>query len=218
VPGVDGETVAVTAVRVEPSFDRSSLRGDVATLLLERAVDARSWPILASEDGAALDGAQLRLVGFGRDSLDDLAPPRKRMGVTSVASVDATSFGFSPSPSQTCGGDSGGPAFLTLGGVEYLVGVTSSGDAQCQMYATDTRADAFRDSLIDPVLRAARDGDDELGGCAAAPARRGHAPLPTAALVLVLATALVRSRRRWHRLPRRQRSAAGWNSRAINDR
>ena len=195
-PGVDGETVAVVGIRVEPSFDVPTLRGDVATLVLERAIDAPSWPILPAEDAAALAGGALRLVGFGRTSADDTAPARKRVGAASVGSVLATSFEFAPSPSQTCAGDSGGPAFLTVGGVEYLAGVTSSGDARCMVHATDVRPDAYRDSLIAPALRAAEDGADEPGGCAAAPGRGGRTGSPIMVLLLGLAAKLAGAARR----------------------
>lgn len=192
-PGVDGMTVAVVDVRVEPSFDRASLRGDVAALRLDRPIDAASWPVLPAEDAAALDGGELRLVGFGRTSAADTALPRKRTGAASIASVAAASFEFAPSPSQTCAGDSGGPAFLTVGGVEYLAGVTSSGDAQCQIHAIDVRPDAYRASLIDPALRAAEDGGDDPGGCAAAQPDRSGSPV---VLVLAVAAGLAYRRRR----------------------
>jgi MYXO-CTERM domain-containing protein len=199
-PGDGGTTAGVVEVRIEPSFDRPSLRGDVATLVLDDAVDAPSWPILAAEDAAALAGGTLRLVGFGKASADDTAPLRKRMGTASVATVDATSFGFTPSPSQTCMGDSGGPAFATVGGVEYLAGVTSSGDVQCLLHATDVRADAYRDTLIAPSLHAAEDSAEAAGGCAVA-GRPGPAPPAGALLLLALAARVVRSRRARNRRP-----------------
>jgi uncharacterized protein (TIGR03382 family) len=42
----------------------------------------------------------------------------------------------------TCNGDSGGPAFMTLGGVEVIVGITSFGDSNCTQ-GSDTRVDVF---------------------------------------------------------------------------
>jgi hypothetical protein len=64
---------------------------------------------------------------------------------------------LTPSPSQPCDGDSGGPAFATIGGVEVVVGVTSSGDAQCSQGGHDTRVDAYT-SFLSPWLRATAEG------------------------------------------------------------
>ncbi|MDR7098475.1 hypothetical protein J2X04_000822 [Lysobacter niabensis] len=40
-----------------------------------------------------------------------------------------------------CNGDSGGPSLLQIGGVDYVVGVTSSGDIPCYATNTATRTD-----------------------------------------------------------------------------
>jgi hypothetical protein len=41
-----------------------------------------------------------------------------------------------------CNGDSGGPSLLQIGGVDYVVGVTSSGDIPCYATNTATRTDS----------------------------------------------------------------------------
>src|SRR5262249_30740045 len=61
-------------------------------------------------------------------------------------------------PSQTCEGDSGGPAFATVGGIETVVGTTSSGDALCTMQARDMRVDAYVSAFIAPYLSATAEG------------------------------------------------------------
>jgi MYXO-CTERM domain-containing protein len=54
---------------------------------------------------------------------------------------------------STCNGDSGGPAFFVEHGVEWLTGVTSSGDAGCSLDGADQRADKpYIDDFIQPHL------------------------------------------------------------------
>src|SRR5436190_1819679 len=97
-----------------------------ATLIAPRVLLTAGHCLAASGAGIAL-----RLVGFGRTGATDTSAPRKREGTSLIASLAANDFAFAPSPSQTCEGDSGGPAFATLDGAERVVGVTSSGDPQC---------------------------------------------------------------------------------------
>jgi len=41
-----------------------------------------------------------------------------------------------------CNGDSGGPAFISRNGVDYVAGITARGDAACTQYGLSTRVDA----------------------------------------------------------------------------
>ncbi|HYU16527.1 MAG TPA: trypsin-like serine protease, partial [Candidatus Acidoferrum sp.] len=51
------------------------------------------------------------------------------------------------SQTNTCNGDSGGPAFLERGGVEEIIGITSFGDTDCEIEGVSTRVDAFLDFI-----------------------------------------------------------------------
>ncbi|HTQ46402.1 MAG TPA: trypsin-like serine protease [Polyangiaceae bacterium] len=157
--GDAGASIAVVATRVHPAFDPSTLANDVAMALL--AQDAPSgatpWPLPSAPLGSSSVGLSLRLVGFGQTAAGDSSPPQKRVGTATLASLAATQLVLTPAPSQPCEGDSGGPAFATIGGVEVVVGVTSSGDAQCSQGGHDTRVDAFT-SFISPWVRATAEG------------------------------------------------------------
>ncbi len=48
-----------------------------------------------------------------------------------------------------CSGDSGGPTYYEVGGVEYVAGVTSYGDAQCRGYNVATAVADYYDWIID---------------------------------------------------------------------
>jgi hypothetical protein len=54
---------------------------------------------------------------------------------------------YNMDPGGPCSGDSGGPAFVTRAGQEYVAGITSYGDRYCEYYGCSTRVDAF-DSFI----------------------------------------------------------------------
>ncbi len=49
--------------------------------------------------------------------------------------------------SGPCSGDSGGPAFVTRDGVEYVAGVTSYGDQYCQYVGVSTKVDYYYDFI-----------------------------------------------------------------------
>ena len=163
-PQAGGTILALLATLRHPDFDAATLTNDVALALLADAAPAGAtpWPLPAAPLGAGSVGLPLRLVGFGRTGPSDMTPPQKRQGTTVIASLSAQQLTFMPSPSQTCSGDSGGPAFATLGGVEVIVGVTSSGDPQCDQMAVDMRVDAY-ESFITPFLQAMAEGGATAG-------------------------------------------------------
>jgi hypothetical protein len=59
-----------------------------------------------------------------------------------------------------CNGDSGGPSFATIDGVQKVVGITSFGDQDCQIFGADMRVDASRDFIMEhaPELDCQADG------------------------------------------------------------
>ena len=83
---------------------------------------------------ASFKGRDIRIVGFGAPAGGggqdtDL---RKRTGDTKIESYGNDDFRMHATPSQTCNGDSGGPALATIDGKEVVIGLTSSGDADCK--------------------------------------------------------------------------------------
>jgi secreted trypsin-like serine protease len=150
-----GTPMRITYAEEHPAFDPSSLANDLGVVLLER--DALDAPVALPPhtlDGS-LEGTTLRLVGFGRGGSGDDARPMKRQGTTTIARASRATFTFEPHPSQTCEGDSGGPAFMSLDGKQVLLGIASFGDAQCASFGTHTRVDAYMTAYLEPLLRAA---------------------------------------------------------------
>lgn len=61
---------------------------------------------------------------------------------------------------NACNGDSGGPSFWVSGGVEYLAGVTSSGDDACMLDDTQQRSDQpYIDQFIQAQIDAFEGND-----------------------------------------------------------
>lgn len=87
-------------------------------------------------------GRPIRHAGFG--TIDGQSGSGvKRVVTFNVRQVTTNLIESGASGKQTCGGDSGGPAFMTFGGstVEKLAGVVSFGDEQCLQDGWDGRVD-----------------------------------------------------------------------------
>jgi MYXO-CTERM domain-containing protein len=147
------QTIAVIHARTHPDFDSLQLSADVGLVLLAGPAPAPAtpWPLRSTPLDDSSVGASVRLVGYGLTSATGGGLAAKRQGTASIASVSATTFDLSPNPSLTCGGDSGGPAFLTEDTTEYLAGITSAGDVDCSVFSRMTRADVYRDYVADFV-------------------------------------------------------------------
>jgi secreted trypsin-like serine protease len=137
-----------------PGYDPLSFANDVGVIVLERPVCGRPAPLPFNQ--APLDnsvvGLPLRLVGFGSLTPEDQTPSQKRSVVVTLLSLGAQTLTDVDPYRGPCRGDSGGPAFLTLGGVEAIAGVSSRGDAQC-IEGIAQRVDTVAD-FVTPFLAA----------------------------------------------------------------
>jgi hypothetical protein len=162
---VDGTTYSTSQVIVHPAYNPSQFGTDRANDL---AIYKLSQPVTGITPspifrGTPQVGDLLTLVGFGAGGsgttgeLGDFGT--KRFGTTPIDRVSATLIGWSfdnNTESNTAPGDSGGPAFLNVGGTYYVAGITSGGsreDAALGDQSFDTRVDpyaAWIDSIITP--------------------------------------------------------------------
>ena len=104
---------------------------DISVLVLEQPLSGVTpAPILDTERASALEqGTMLLLVGFGMTTLDNTGPDGLKFYASSplrILSEWEIVIG-APGQPDTCYGDSGGPAFLEVGGKRLLVGITSRG-------------------------------------------------------------------------------------------
>ncbi len=150
----DATSIPVASYEYHPNADIA---------IVELASPAAVTPIpMNSQDLKPLIGQDVRVTGYGVTGENNRDSGTKRVGVTKLDTL-TTEPGFGEimyigvTGSKTCYGDSGGPAFMTLDGVEYLVGVTSFGTGVCEAAATrdgQVRIDSYQADLIMPFVNA----------------------------------------------------------------
>ena len=163
---IGNEEYRTTKVYVHPNYNPNQIgndaANDIALYKLDRPVtNVTPSPIYRSNPAV---GQMLTLVGFGYGGTgttgSDGVYGIKRSGLTPIDSVSSTliSWDFgNNSESNTAPGDSGGAAFITVGGVNYLAGVTSGGsldNAGLGDNSFDTRVDAYA-AWIDSIVGSA---------------------------------------------------------------
>jgi hypothetical protein len=150
------ESFAVEKAIPHPQYGDMILDGaevaihDIAILVLDGPAGVAPMKVRTSSL-AGLEGASITFVGFGKtDAEDDESSGSKMKVQTTIGAVEAQGFWNYTQPSNpknTCGGDSGGPALLVEAGAEQIVGLVSSGDAECLEDGWNTRADIHADWL-----------------------------------------------------------------------
>ncbi len=161
---VGGGSYQANSAHAHPNWSTYTLTNDIALLLLSQAPDVPSMPVATSAPSV---GQEITLVGFGVTGETQEDAGIKRVATNTINDLDSARFSFAGSGAgtgSTCFGDSGGPAFATLGGKVVQIGVTSSGQAPCGTLAYDTRVDAYEGWLNDTA-----DGDLNRGASTPTP-------------------------------------------------
>jgi secreted trypsin-like serine protease len=184
-PAADGQRLQVARTVIHPRFSFIGLQDDIGLVELVERAPVEPLPLMEQPLDPAIAGSTVRLVGFGTISSTDTGPPLKRTGTARISALDAQKLTLQGAPSQTCLTDSGAPVLYRLDGREYVAGVASSGDAQCQQYARAVRVDASSQDFILPEMAG------HSGGCQTAPGPS----LPFLALALLRAAARTRNSR-----------------------
>lgn len=143
--------LAVASYVMDTAFDPNNLTGGHDIAIVKLAAPTALKPLAYNKGG--LGDGDVRLVGFGMDThLNNPNIPNgvgtKRVVTAKIASSTDTLVTIGDTNTQTCHGDSGGPAFQTINGQEVIIGVTSYGsdlsaDVVCLFGGTDTRVDAY---------------------------------------------------------------------------
>jgi secreted trypsin-like serine protease len=166
------EWLSVREAHADPGFNpRVTTSGhDVAVLILSGATAIPPLEFNRAPATLAWIGMSVRTVGYGITSNTDVVGATagvRRQGMTAISGVNTYSFSSAMGEEQPCGGDSGGPAFASIDGIEVLAGVVSNGDPMCNGVSfarVDTSA-AFVDpwiAMLDPELPL--DGGGDRGG------------------------------------------------------
>jgi len=227
-----GEVIAGAGTRQHPDFDLTNdpVDGigkwfDIGLVLLSEPITSVDYEILPSPQEAAsglVSGLDVEIVGYGLISNDTFEVGVKHHGVADLVEVGDWELAIAePGQQQNCNGDSGGPAYVDIGGDRRLVGVVSRSpdeDPVCDHGGVDTRVDAYLDwihanatipcgsGLSEPCPEpdagpgggdggpGADDGGE--GGCCAV---GGGSPSGSAALILAVGWLLGPHRRRRRR-------------------
>jgi secreted trypsin-like serine protease len=136
-------------MRAHPQYNDQTLDNDIGVALLAQPVtQVQPHPINTTAIAQSYKGQPIRLVGFGITAANQQTPlTTKRTVTTTLNGIESTSLFIGGAGKQACNGDSGGPAFLNMGGKELLVAVTSGGPEDCNQGGYHTRVDAFMQFL-----------------------------------------------------------------------
>ena len=148
-------------------YDGYSDGNDIALIHLKRKIygvdPIKPLPpdIGFTKDEISEGNTSVEFVGFGYDENRDYGTKLTFTGKVShycgedydseygcTYSGDGMPFGsiyYTQREGGPCNGDSGGPAFLTVDGVEYVAGITSYGDSWCTIYGVSTAVQNFYD-------------------------------------------------------------------------
>jgi len=138
--------LAVASTAFDPLFDVNNLFAGHDIGVVHLAVPTGLAP-LPFNTNTTLFNLPVRLVGYGADTHANTGVGIKRQVTTNPVAANTLLVQIGNSNQQTCHGDSGGPAFQTLAGIETIIGVTSFGSdnsptSVCFGGGIDTRVDA----------------------------------------------------------------------------
>jgi secreted trypsin-like serine protease len=135
-----------------PDHDPASGAHDSGVLRLATPAPTAPLPWLAQDPGGVYRvGTPFRMVGFGVASGSAGAGLRRTADLV-IDTFTARLFSNDQTPGVgPCDGDDGGPALVTLGGVETVIGVFSFGDPACEQFGFWQRTDADADFLATEV-------------------------------------------------------------------
>jgi secreted trypsin-like serine protease len=127
-----------------PSYNSYQITNDVAVIILQTEPAVAPMPINLTPPSS---GLEVTIVGFGKTSEYSNDAGVKRMAKNKISSVGSTQFSIAGSSTlgNLCNGDSGGPSYAIVNGVEVDLGVHSTKSGACGSGSTDMRVDAYAD-------------------------------------------------------------------------
>jgi trypsin len=166
-----------TATFPKAAFNVNALgSNDVGLIKLDQPITGITPTPINFKPEMAPVGVTVTMVGFGATAIGGGGNVGIQFVLTNRTSVSCQSLGGGSNANllcynQTdakgkCSGDSGGPSFAMIGGVQTVVGITSFGDQNCQQFGADTRTDIEKDFIQQtaPVLKGTCDGDEDCMG------------------------------------------------------
>jgi predicted outer membrane repeat protein len=137
---------AVDEAVFDPAFDPGHVQnGHDVGLLHIKDVDLPVLPLKLNSKPLTADviGSSVVVLGYGVTSGGGNDTGKKRIAEITIDSLDTDLIGASQATPGTCGGDSGGPAFVyDADGFPLVIATTSFGDGTCQAGSDYSRVDA----------------------------------------------------------------------------
>jgi hypothetical protein len=165
-----GRKVAVRSTRTHPAWNGTLESNDIGMVLLQFPQDPELAIPLNTAPVEDFVGQPYRIVGFGAFQA---SPPmydgKKRQATTTISELaeqgDVLLTG--DDSVRVCFGDSGGPGFLNIDGVEYVAGVHSfTISQQCKPPMGDTRVDLHVEDFLLPFINEQDPACGKNGSCA----------------------------------------------------
>lgn len=146
-PG-SGDEVDALSFHISPDYRQGASSPDVGVILATQDLRRVPVPLLLSRDARV--GEQAVLAGWGQD--ENLVGTFLRAGTASITAVEAIFLQTrqTSGASGVCSGDSGGPLFLSEGGMWVVAGVTSA----TSLGGNCLGATSFYTNLRNPGVRA----------------------------------------------------------------
>ena len=173
--------LAVASVHIPISYNPDPpFRADIGVVVLAQPVDVAPLPINRAVLKPALVGAPARIVGYGQVTPGKYNV-KKNQATTVVQSIgpeDTVIVG--DGMRRSCVGDSGGPALVTIDGVETILGVDSYTETSgCIEPANYRRTDVFTTFLDTYAPPPAPPSDGGMGGAGGGTGAGGSAAATT---------------------------------------
>ncbi|WP_421943348.1 S1 family peptidase [Pedobacter sp.] len=163
----ESERVTVSDAILHPNYNHSSYSNDICLLRLSRP--SKTAPVNIATTNEIRASKRIQVVGFGSHSNSgSLGFGIKREVIVPIMSLDredgtslqqdSYKFAFNPKTEfvaggqgfGSCWGDSGGPAYIEVGGELKVAGITSrsaSGQSNCTSGAIYIRLDKYQDFI-----------------------------------------------------------------------
>lgn len=146
-----------TVVGATQTIPISSFRNpgdpDVGLIHLSQAITDRDPTPINVDAAQAPVGVTVTMVGYGvaddgNAGKEFVLDAKSSVACSLLGASDATFLCFDQRDGTgKCSGDSGGPSFATVDGMQKVVGITSFGDQNCQIGGADMRVDATLEFL-----------------------------------------------------------------------
>ena len=142
--------LAVSSTAFDPQFNINDVTAghDVGIVKLAQPTTLTPIPFNKKALTSSSVGTSIRIVGYGSNKHANTGAGTKRQATTKIDAIDSLTIQIGTSSKQTCHGDSGGPAFQKINGVDTIVGITSFGSDRsdtsvCFNGGFDTRVDDY---------------------------------------------------------------------------